>query len=348
MSYQKGIKVFTVILIVLVALAAVALYFMSTANAIRANPIKPFEEAKAEATNDPDHINYEVHTAAAAQNAITVNGEKYVYNDKIVNILLLGIDSDTTQRSQGRTGWRSDMIMLCSVNFETSDITMLSIPRDTRTKVYHVDEKGKITKTVTDKLNAAYSYGGGPDKFSAENAMRCTAEFLECDSQVDVPIDYYMSIDLEGLPKLADVLDGVEVTLDQKFPGLGKKGEVVELRGDKVRKFLENRKDMQNGEYDRQKHERDFMMAVAKKVKSMGAAKAAPKLFPAFMDFMKTNLSLDKVLGFAGVLDKANLDSMKFEGLTEGTDGKIKGIWYYQANEEEVLQKMLDIMYIKQ
>jgi len=341
LNYQRGIKVLTVVLIILAALTVVALYFVYTVGAVRSNPLKPFAETEV-AETDPGHINFNTNSDLRGQ-AVTINGQKYYPKQNVVNILLLGIDADTTQK--GRSGWRSDMIMLCTVDFDTNNVSLLSIPRDTKTTVYHVDDNGKVSSEETNKLNAAYAFGGGPKKYSAENSMRCVRELLECDGQLSVPIDYYVSVDLEGLPKIADALDGVEVTLDQNFPGLGSKGEVVDLNGSNVRKYLENRHDMDDGEYSRQKHERDFIMGMMRKIKDMGAVKAAPKLFTTFLEFMNTNLQLDQVLSLATVMDNTQLDAITFEGLTEGDGGMDGSTWYYHVNEAELLGKMLGRMY---
>ena len=43
--------------------------------------------------------------------------------------------------------------------------------------------------------------------------------------------------------------------------------------------YLQNRKDQDDGEMSRQRHEQDFMKALAKKIKQMGAVQSASKLF---------------------------------------------------------------------
>ncbi len=309
-------------------------------------------DAPAQATPEPQG---EVTDSAAVGNDIMAdmnadlgvvefNGNKYEPKENITNILLLGVDSDSS-RVKSDMGWRSDMVMLVTIDNDTNKITCTSIPRDSRAKVYHVDEGGQIKSEVVEKINHAYAYGGGPTKYSAENSMRCVAELLECDGLINVPIDYYISIDLDGLPKLADALDGVEVTLDQSVPDVGKKGATVTLSGNKVRKYLENRHDMNDGEFSRQKHEQEFVRAMARKIKDMGAVNAAPGLYDTFMKFMRTNMSLDNVLSVAKILDSANIDEMQFNIMQEGDAEIIEGTWYYRLSQNEMLHQMLDAMY---
>jgi LCP family protein required for cell wall assembly len=278
--------------------------------------------------------------------AVEFDGNTYEPKDSILNILLLGIDSDS-DRVKNSAGWRSDMIVLVTIDYATNKITCTSVPRDTRAKVYQLDNNGNVTSEKVEKLNHAYAYGGGPTKFSAENAMRATAELLECDGLIHVPINYYISIDLDGLPRLADALDGVEVTLDQNVPDVGKRGETVDLTGSKVRKFLENRHDMDDGEMSRQKHEQDFIKSMAAKIKSMGAAAAAPGLYETFIKFMRTNMELDTVLEVAAALDNANIDDMAFNLMEEAQPEVINGVWYLRASQNEILHQMLDAMYTR-
>ena len=46
-----------------------------------------------------------------------------------VNILLLGIDSDNT-RANSNDLFRTDTVMLCTINFDTKKVDIISIPRD--------------------------------------------------------------------------------------------------------------------------------------------------------------------------------------------------------------------------
>lgn len=285
-------------------------------------------------------------TNADDKKTVNINGQEYKQKENITNILLMGIDSDK-ERVKNAQGWRSDMLMLVTIDRDNDQITCTSIPRDTRANVYKLDNNGKITSEVTEKINHAYSYGGGPSKYSAENAMRCTEELLECSGLLDVPIQYYISIDLDGIEILSDEVGGVEVTLDQSVPDVGKKGETVTLEGETTRKFLENRHDMSDGELTRQKHEQMFIKSLARKIKDMGAVQAAPQLYDMFIKFMRTNLTVDESADLAQVLDKTKIDDIKFNVWDQGAPEIISGVWYYRASQEEILNQMLDAIYQK-
>ncbi len=351
---MKGKKIVIILVVVLAALGIFAGVVVANAKnrveGILDNPLEVFDSAEEEASAQPvasDHVDFDDN---ADVTTISFDGKNYAKNENVINVLLLGIDSDA-EREKQQMGWRSDMIMLASVNPDTNKISFVSIPRDTRSNVYHVDAEGKRYDPITTKLNAAYAFGGGPKKFSAENAMSATSAFLETDGKLNIPINYYMSIDLGGLSKLGDALNGVTVTLDQSVPEIGKKGETVTLKGNDVRLFLQNRYDMSDGEMTRQKHEQMFIKAMALKIKEMGAKESAPALFETFTKFMRTNLNLDQIIAFASILDNASMEDLDFrifedghfESLLDENSGKNGS--FYIPSQDEVLRDMVEITY---
>lgn len=280
--------------------------------------------------DDDNEIDAPVETQH--NNVITYNGKTYKKNDAIVNLLFLGIDSNDERESQ-RMGYRSDMMMVCAVDTASKTATLLSIPRDTYTDVYKIDyDDGSIEKTVKEKLNAAYSYGGGPRKYGASNAKACTQRFLEreCDLEtplgftLDIPIPFYASIDMDGITKIAKAVGGIEVTLDTSIPGVGSKGKTVTLKGSNAEAYLRDRHNSSGSDFGRTTHQRDFMIQLAKKIKSMGAMDAVTKLWDEFSEFGKTDLSIDQALDFAKILNGVNIDTIQqltISGITKKIDG---------------------------
>ncbi len=81
-----------------------------------------------------------------------------------VAVTLLGIDSNE-EREEKDMGSRSDVMVVCVVDLAAPSCTILTIPRDTRTKIHKLNSAGEVKSTRTDKINAAYAYGGGnPEK----------------------------------------------------------------------------------------------------------------------------------------------------------------------------------------
>jgi LCP family protein required for cell wall assembly len=115
-----------------------------------------------------------------------------------VTFLVLGRDRDIDNRRRVlNTPGRSDLMMLIRADFENHALTMLSIPRDTRTRIpgrsgYH-------------KINAAHSYGG------ARLAMRTVGGLL------GVQPEHAVVVDFTGFEKAIDAMGGVSVTVDRNM-----------------------------------------------------------------------------------------------------------------------------------
>ena len=71
---------------------------------------------------------------------------------------------------------------------------MLSLPRDTRTDI--------IGHGTIDKMNHAYAYGGIP------MSIKTVEGFL------DIPIDYYVKMNMEGFQEIVNAVGGVTVEND--------------------------------------------------------------------------------------------------------------------------------------
>ena len=256
---------------------------------------------------------------APVTTVIGTDDNVYTKQSGIVNILLLGIDS-SEEREEEEMGYRSDVMILCSVNLSDGTMVMVSIPRDTYVPMNKLDyETGKVKSRTTNRINAAYQFGGGPDYYGAKNAVDCVKEFLSCDGKFAIDIDYYVSIDLDGLPKLADSVGGVQVVLDRTLPTVGNEGETVIITSANADIYLRLRKDGGGGDEGRNTRQQDFIIAFIKKVQSMGALKVATSLYSELIKYMKTDLSLEEIMGLASFAQGFSLDNItRYRVVTTG------------------------------
>ena len=122
------------------------------------------------------------------------------------SVLILGVDERKGDRG------RSDTMIVLTVNPNQNSIKMLSIPRDTRTEI--------VGHGTEDKINHAYAFGG------IEMSMATVEDFL------NIPIDYYLQINMEGFKDIVDSVGGVTVNNDLDFTVDGKhfpKGIISQL-----------------------------------------------------------------------------------------------------------------------
>jgi polyisoprenyl-teichoic acid--peptidoglycan teichoic acid transferase len=225
------------------------------------------------------------------------------------SVLMLGVDE-----RQGDRG-RSDSIIVLTVNPTNNSVKMLSIPRDTRTAI--------IGKGIDDKINHAYAFGGVP------MAMDTVENFL------DIPIDYYVQINMEGFKDIVDAVGGVNVNNDLDFTYEGvhfTKGELA-LNGEKALKYSRMRYEDPRGDFGRQTRQRQIIQGVIKEGASLSTLTNYGDIFSALGKNVKTNLTFDQMIDIQKNYKQVGNNVQQMEIRSQGT--KINGIYYGIVAEEE-------------
>ena len=352
-SNNKNSKIISILLGVLAVLVvgAVVVVVLLGVN-LKTDPDNPYKSIMDNPQNSPTEIDEPVDntdkTTIPVSKTVEYNGRLYEKNEAIVNLLFLGIDSNA-ERKQQNMGYRSDMMMVCAVDTETKTATLISIPRDTKTSMYKVDSSGKITATVQNKINAAYSFAG--NNFRATNAMTCVQMFLQrqceldepLDFALDIPVYFFASIDMDGIVPVATAVGGVEVTLDTTIPDVGRKGQTLVLKDIRAETYLRDRHNSSGGDIGRAAHQQTFMLALAKKIKGMGEANVIFTLHDELERYVKTNLSLDNMLDFAKLLKQVDVDAIRQITIPGKSEGRAPH--YFIHDEKETLELLLDVYY---
>ncbi|WP_312854653.1 LCP family protein [Pallidibacillus pasinlerensis] len=193
---------------------------------------------------------------------------------ELINILLLGVDE------RDNDGGRSDSIMIASLNPEDEQTTVVSIPRDTLAEI-----AGKGFET---KINHAYAYGG------ADMSVATVEKFLDLD------LDYYVEINMEGLADLIDAIGGITVNneiewIDEGYYKKGyrwEKGE-IELDGEKALGYVRMRHLDPNSDFGRAERQRKVINAIIDKGKNMATVLKLNSVIDVLGDNLQTNMTFD-------------------------------------------------------
>jgi LCP family protein required for cell wall assembly len=235
-------------------------------------------------------------------------GVKFSEKDPI-SILLLGVDEREGDRG------RSDSMILMTVNPETKSMKMVSIPRDTRAEI--------IGHGTTDKINHAYAYGG------VNMAVDTVENFL------DVPVDYYVQVNMESFKDIVDAVGGVTVnnSLDFTYDGVHFKKGQISLDGEEALKFSRMRYEDPRGDFGRQERQRQIIQAVIKKGASFNTLANYGDILDTIGKNIKTNLTFDNMKDIQSNYKEArhSLEQLQVNG--EGQ--KVDGVYYYVVSEAE-------------
>ena len=115
-----------------------------------------------------------------------------------VTFLLTGVDS-----GHDRTHALTDTLLVVSVNLDTKEAVMLSIPRDiARFPMYSGG-------TYNSKINSLMTYASLHPKQYPDGAVGTLAK--EVGYLIGVPVNYYAAINLEGFQSMVDLVGGVDI-----------------------------------------------------------------------------------------------------------------------------------------
>lgn len=265
--------------------------------------------------------------------------QNYTFNEDIITIAFLGVDT-SVHRSITQFGYQSDTMIILAYNKRTAELSMISVPRDTKAVIRRLDSNGNPIGTKITKINAAYSYGFGRTKYSYINACDALSQFCNA-----VPVKYYLGINMDGVETIVDAVGGVPLTIDYDYSSVDPemvKGAKLNLTGKQALIYVRMRKlkSMDGSDYMRTYRQQNFVTAFIKKIKSLGMMDLLNNVYPTLTDVIDTNMDIAQLGALANIISKSDIDSIKkynVEGHWDGT--------YWIRDEEKWQQVLLDVFY---
>lgn len=250
--------------------------------------------------------------------------------DGRMNILLLGLDAGTIGADEKHNHYRSDTMMVVSIDPAEKAVSVLSIPRDTRVMIPGVGYQ---------KINAAMAYGG------PELAVQTVKELL------NVPIHHYVAINYEGFRKLVDAIGGVEINIEKRMKYVDKAGGLYidlepglqVLDGEKAEQFVRFRK-YPEGDLGRIKAQQQFLEAAAKSFFKPSNLLRLPQIVKAVQETVKTDMDTSDMLKLANLARQMGQDNLKMYVLP-GEGRYINGISYFIPYQSEMQQVVKEVFF---
>lgn len=254
-----------------------------------------------------------------------------------LTILLMGVDMDQATRGGVWEEGRSDSMILVTVNPKTKETTMMSLTRDIMVEI--AEANGESTGTV-EKLNHSYSYGQAPMAIATIEKM------------MDINIDRYIEINMDGLVELVDAVGGIEVNNTLGFPisiseyepaytSIVPTGKRL-VNGDQALVYARMRYDDPEGDIGRQRRQREVITAIVKKLLQLDGFTQYKKILTAISNNMRTNIEIStatipELLGYKDSIK--NLHSYQLRGLDELVEEV-----YYQLPPTQHLLEMQNVL----
>lgn len=234
-------------------------------------------------------------------------------------ILLAGTDKD---------GFRTDTMMLLSIDRANGTLSLVSIPRDTLV----------FCEYAIPKINSAYGWGGG-----GEDGMR--ELMLRVSEIIGFEPDGYVLIGLEGFEKLIDAMGGVEfnVPIDMRYSD-PTQGLEIDLRageqrlsGSDAMQLVRFRSGYAMADLDRVTVQRAFVKAALSQWLSPEKLLRLPSALNTLKKYTQSDLTTENYLWLAESAMFCDLESVRMETLP-GTAMYIGGGSYYVLDPSGVAE----------
>lgn len=280
--------------------------------------------------------NYSTDAAQRTYNALGRETGKVIEATEPFTILLLGVDTDQA-RGGAWEGGRSDSMILVTVNPQTKKTTMMSLTRDIMVEIANPDgtSSGKV-----EKLNHSYAYGQAPMAIATIEKM------------MDIKIDRYVQINMDGLMELVDVLGGITVnntlgftiSIEAQEPNYKATVEPGRhlVNGDQALVYARMRYDDPEGDLGRQKRQREVIQTLVSKLLKIEGVTRYEKILDAVANNMQTDIefSSSTIPSLLGYRDSLNtIETYQVDG-----EGQMVDELSYQIPTSEHLLEMQNVL----
>ncbi|WP_077324552.1 LCP family protein [Virgibacillus siamensis] len=278
--------------------------------------------------------------AKEAYNSLDRPGNKSALRDEAVTVgedpislLLMGVETYATHGKNGR----ADTLVVVTLNPKTDQMTMTSVPRDTR-----VDLPAEAVGQYAGyhKINAAYTFGA----ISGYGSNKLTVESVE--EMLDIPIDGYIAVNFKGFRNIVDALGGVTVDIKKGFWEKNifndnkriyfKEGKTT-LNGEEALAFVRMRKRDVNTVYPRDARQRQFIQAAVDKAISVRTLLNLGDISDILGKNTETSLRPKEIFSLMKTYTSLNSKEVKTIEI-EGIDQRIGGTLYFIPSEAGLQQ----------
>lgn len=293
--------------------------------------------------DEKERENTDETLSQANNHTLYYDGEAYVYNTNLTNILFLGIDKDaeiTLEDSIGEGG-QADCIMVLSLDKENETARILQISRNAMTEVDLYDKNGNYYTTLKAQLATQYAYGNGADT-SCWATKRTVSELLG-----DLQISGYFAIDIAAVSVVNDMLGGVTLTIPEDYTEIDPafvEGVTITLDGEQAERYVRYRDlDMIGSDNLRMQRQAQYIPALLEAIRDAagGSESELEKMYDSISAYTVTDLTVEEMA------DMLSAD-WDMDSVISVPGESIKGDEFeeFYVNEDE-LQKILVEMFYK-
>jgi polyisoprenyl-teichoic acid--peptidoglycan teichoic acid transferase len=210
-----------------------------------------------------------------------------VSQDQRETVLFVGIDA-----APGRQEALTDSMLVVSLDADTKQVAMISVPRDTTMFQLYWNHATLGPTFKLNELTTAIRSKWFPAPDDPMTALKKEIGFI-----VGIPVDYYVSLDLPGFQTMIDVVGGVDVAnLEAFYDPLQQRAwpaGAIHLDGANALLYVRSR--YGDNDYMRASRQQDVMVALEKKLSTPAMLVKLPTFLSAAGKAIHTDYPLDRV-----------------------------------------------------
>lgn len=234
------------------------------------------------------------------------DGAWYRLRHDVETVLMMGIDKtalDETMPVQGAYE-QSDFLMLLVIDPKAEKCTGIHINRDTMTEIQMLTETGRVEGRFTGQITLAHTYGGQPE-IRCRNAVTAVSNLM-----YGVKINHYVSLMMDGVIVLNDLVGGVTLEVMDDFSGIDDtlvKGETVTLLGQHALNYVRVRKGLEDQtNVHRMERQKQYLEALQTALFSRADAEQnfSTSTLMELNDYMVSNCSVEQLSALSETLEE--------------------------------------------
>lgn len=231
---------------------------------------------------------------------LVIDDITYVRDKDLTNVLLLGIDYEHKQEDDRRLGLRSDSLAVMILDDSTKTSKMLTISRNTMTKVDYYDSNGDFVQQLPAYQITMQYYFGDSMRRSNYLTKNAVSRLL-----YDTQIDSVFALRLEALKQIVDRMGGITLTMPEDFSYIDSRytlGATITFSGDDVNHFVRYRDlEVSGSAEDRLDRQTWFISQVLQKLRGSMGVSEAQDLIDSCGDYIESDVdaqTLKKLLTY--------------------------------------------------
>ena len=278
-------------------------------------------------------------------------GEDYVLKKDVETFLILGLDkmSQDTKGDSYNNNQQADFLVLMVFDNSAKTYSAIHINRDTMAEIEVLGLAGNKVGTVNSQIALAHTYGKG-GSISNANTAKAVSKLLK-----DIKVNHYMSITLDAVPIMNDLVGGVTVEVLDDFTDVDMglvKGETVTLTSEQALTYIRERQGTgEKTNVSRMKRQKQYIESMRDELQkciendSEFLSDAVLKI----SDYMESDCSATRLQSIG-----KRLKSYEFVGLKE-IEGEAKTVESddgahieFYPDEDKLMQMVVGLFYEKE